>query len=158
MTNVAIRLIQCHMCVIYLFGGIAKMRGLTWWQGDAFWFSVANYEYQSLDVTWLVNWPALVALAAHVTVFWETLYCALVWPRLTRPIMLALAVLVHGGIALFLGMPTFGFAMIIGNAAFLSPRLVERTAARLVRRGRAGESNTAPRRRAGVQRAGTLQP
>jgi hypothetical protein len=56
---------------------------------------------------------------------WETFYCALVWPRLTRPVCLALAVLVHGGIALFLGMITFGLAMIIGNLAFVSPQTTD---------------------------------
>lgn len=149
MANIAIRLLQWHMCIIYLFGGIAKGRGLTWWQGDAIWFSVANFEYQSLDLTWLVNWPSLVALVAHVTVFWEMFYCVLIWPRLTRPIMLGLAVLVHGGIMLFLGMPTFGFAMIVGNAAFLPSDLVRRTVARWTPgQGRAVRRSTAARGRA----------
>jgi hypothetical protein len=122
--NIAVRLIQLHMCVIYLFGGIGKMRGELWWDGSATWFAIANYEYQSWDVTWLVRYPFLLAWATHITVFWETFYPFLVWPRMTRPIALGLAVLVHGGIALFLGMPTFGIAMIIGNMAFLAPETV----------------------------------
>jgi hypothetical protein len=122
--NVAVRLIQLHMCVIYLFGGIGKMRGELWWDGSACWFAIANYEYQSLDLTWLVRFPFLIALATHVTVFWETFYPFLVWSRVTRPIALATAVLVHGGIALFLGMPTFGLAMLIGNLAFVAPETV----------------------------------
>jgi len=119
--NVAIRLIQLHMCVIYLFGGVSKMRGEMWWDGSAVWFAVANLEYQSLDMTWLVRSPWLIALLSHVTVFWETFFCALIWPKKTRPIMLLLAVFVHGGIGLFLGMWTFGLAMLIANAAFISP-------------------------------------
>jgi hypothetical protein len=129
-TNVAIRLIQLHMCVIYLFGGIGKMRGAAWWVGDAFWFSIASYEYQSLDLIWLSASPLTIALITHLTVFWETFYCVLIWPRATRPLMLALAVLVHGGIAVALGMPTFGTAMLIGNLAFVSPRWVERLVAK----------------------------
>ena len=124
--NLAIRLIQLHMCIIYLFGGIGKMRGLAWWLGDAFWFSIANYGYQSWDLTWLAASPMLIALITHVTVFWETFYCVLVWPRITRPLMLGLAVVVHGGIALALGMPTFGTAMLIGNLAFVSPYWIKR--------------------------------
>ena len=120
--NIAVRLIQLHMCVIYLFGGIGKMRGELWWDGSACWFAIANYEYQSFDLTWLVRYPFLIAFATHITVFWETFYPFLVWSRRTRPIALALAVMVHGGIALFLGMPTFGIAMIIGNLAFLLPK------------------------------------
>ena len=129
--NVAIRLIQLHMCILYLFAGVSKMRGETWWDGSALWYAVANLEYQSLDMTWLVHWPILIALVTHVTVFWETFYCVLIWPRLTRPIFLLLAIVVHGGIALSLGMITFGLAMLIGNLAFVSPKTVDRAVARV---------------------------
>jgi hypothetical protein len=123
--NIAVRLIQVHMCVIYLFGGIAKLQGETWLGGTAAWYAIANYEYQSIDMTWLAGYPLIIALATHATVFWETFYCVLIWPRLTRPIFLAMAVMVHGGIALFLGMITFGLAMIIANLAFVPPETVQ---------------------------------
>jgi len=123
-TNIAVRLLQVHMCVIYLFGGIGKMRGETWWDGSALWFAFASLEYQSIDMTWTVRHRWLLAMLTHLTVFWETFYCFLVWPKLTRPLCLALAVLVHGGIGICLGMQTFGLAMIIANLAFLSPETV----------------------------------
>ncbi|MBM4093721.1 MAG: HTTM domain-containing protein [Planctomycetes bacterium] len=122
--NVAVRLMQLHLCIVYLFSGIGKMRGELWWDGGAVWYAVANLEYQSWDLSWLAHHPGLIALATHVTVLWETFYCALVWPRLTRPIALLVAVGVHGGIALALGMVTFGIAMIIANLAFLSSESV----------------------------------
>lgn len=124
MTTIATRLIQLHMCVIYLFGGISKLRGDDWWDGSAVWVALATLEYQSLDMTWLVRFPWAIAILTHVTVFWETFYCFMVWPKWSRPIVLAMAVAVHGGIGLMLGMWTFGLAMIIGNAAFVSPLLV----------------------------------
>ncbi len=37
-----------------------------------------------------------------------------------------MAILVHGGIALTLGMPTFGLVMLIGNLAFVSPNIVRK--------------------------------
>ncbi|MDX1947641.1 MAG: HTTM domain-containing protein [Pirellulaceae bacterium] len=132
-TNIAIRLIQLHMCIIYLFGGIGKMKGVTWWDGTATWYSFSNLEYQSLDMLWTVHYPAVLSLLTHITVFWETFYCFLVWNKITRPICLALAVAVHGGIALFLGMKTFGLVMIIANMAFLSPEFVHATVALLCR-------------------------
>jgi hypothetical protein len=99
-----------------------------WWDGIAVWYALANYEYQTLDLTWLVRFPWLIALLTHITVFWETFYPFLVWPRRTRPAMLILAVLVHLGIALVLGMPTFGLVMLIGNLAFVPPELVQNAA------------------------------
>ncbi len=132
--NLVIRLLQLHMCIIYLFGGIGKMRGDMWWDGSAFWYAVALGEYQSMDMTWLIAYPWLIALLAHLTVFWETFYCVLVWPRATRPITLLIAFCVHGGIAAFLGMITFGLAMIIGNLSFIPPELTDRAVGTLTRR------------------------
>lgn len=122
----ATRLIQLHLCVIYLFGGLGKLRGEMWWDGSAMWFSIASYEYQSLDMTWTGHFSILSSMATHLTLFWEFSYFALIWPRWTRGVMLCLALMVHGGIALFMGMITFGVMMIVANAAFVSPASVKR--------------------------------
>jgi hypothetical protein len=124
---VSMRLMQIHLCVIYFFGGLGKLRGEMWWDGSALWFAAASYEYQSNDLTWIGRYPVLVALLTHVTLFWEVLYPAIVWPKWTRPAALLLAVFVHLGIALFMGMITFGFMMIIANLAFVPPKLMHRT-------------------------------
>jgi hypothetical protein len=122
--SIAIRLIQVHMCIVYLFAGLGKLQGDSWWDGTAMWLAVGNLEYQSIDMTWLAGWPLLVNLLTHVTIVWEVSYAALVWPRLTRPIVLALAIPLHLGIACFLGMITFGLVMLIGNLAFVPPSIV----------------------------------
>jgi hypothetical protein len=92
-----------------------------WWDGSAVWFSIVNYEYQSLDITWMGYFPFLIGVLTALTLFWETFYCVLIWPKLTRPVILALALLVHGGIALALGMFTFGTIMLVANLAFVEP-------------------------------------
>ncbi len=154
--NVAIRLIQVHMCVVYLFSGVAKIRGSEWWEGRAAWWSLANFEYQTLPVDilhWLARHPFFVQFVSQLTVFWELSYCALIWPRLTRPWMLLLAVVMHGGIIFALGMPTFGLVMLIGNLAFISPTTVQKVFNPIARRIRLavlgsegqGSSGAAPR-------------
>jgi hypothetical protein len=132
--NLAIRLIQVHMCIIYLFSGIGKLHGPQWVTGEASWLSFALLEYQSLDMTWMAEFPYLLNIMTHLTVFWELTYCALVWPRLTRPWVLLMAVVVHGGIILFLGMPTFGLVMLIGNLAFVSPKTIRKVFDPIARR------------------------
>ncbi|MFP6694714.1 MAG: HTTM domain-containing protein [Pirellulales bacterium] len=122
--NVSIRLMQIHMCVIYFFSGTRKLEGSTWWDGQALWLSLANFEYQSIDMTWMADWPITIAFFTHLTIFFEISYAALIWPRLTRPVMLLLAVWLHLGIAICMGMTTFGLVMLIGNLAFVPPGLV----------------------------------
>lgn len=120
------RLMQLHLCIIYLFGGLGKLRGEMWWDGTAMWYSAAAYEYQSMDLTWIGSYPLLGAMLTHATVFWEVGYCAMIWPRWTRPWTMVMAVLVHGGIAIYLGMVTFGWMMIVANMAFVTPSLMRR--------------------------------
>ena len=134
MVTVATRLIQIHLCIIYLFGGIAKLRGEMWWDGTAMWFSAVAYEYQSVDLTWIGRFPIIGAILAHMTVFWETFYCALVWQRWSRFPILGMAVAVHGGIAMFLGMITFGLMMIVANLAFIEPEWIDRLVERYGKR------------------------
>lgn len=137
-TNMAIRLVQLHLCVIYVFSGAGKLLGASWWDGTAMWGALANYEYQTFDMTWLGRWPLFINLLTHIVLLWEITYFVLVWPRLTRPLVLALAVPLHLGIAICMGMITFGSAMLIGNLAFVSPRLVRQIVAKSWSLGRAG--------------------
>ncbi|MEM9409638.1 MAG: HTTM domain-containing protein [Planctomycetota bacterium] len=119
--NVATRLIQVHLCIVYLFAGLGKIQGTTWWNGQAVWGTLASYEYQTLDLTELAHAMWLVNLMTYFTVFWEFSYSFLIWPKLTRPLFLAAAVVVHLGIGFSMGMMTFGLIMIYANLAFVPP-------------------------------------
>lgn len=122
MATVSSRLIQIHLCVIYLFAGMSKLQGESWWDGSAVWETLANYEYQSLDLTFLAAIPFVTQLATHTTVLWELSYAALVWNKHLRPFVLIIGVGMHFGIGMFLGMWTFGLAMTFGYVTFLSPQ------------------------------------
>jgi hypothetical protein len=116
---IALRLLQVHLCVVYLFSGTGKLFGASWWEGTALWGAVANDRYRTLDLRGLAGHPLVVNGLTLATLWWEVTYAALVWPRLTRPLCLAMAVLVHLGIGLAMGMMEFGLAMITANLAFV---------------------------------------
>jgi hypothetical protein len=122
--NLAIRLINVHMCVIYFYAGISKLQGEAWWDGGAMWQAFANLEYQSIDMTWLAWHPRLLEFVTHVSLAWEISFCALVWRPRLRPLVLAGAVVLHVGIGACLGMWTFGLIMLVGCASFLPPDAV----------------------------------
>lgn len=132
--NLALRLIQVHLCVIYIFASQSKLQGESWWNGQAIWQAVANLEYQSTDLTWLAWYPWLVNLLTHGTVAWEMTFWALVWRPLCRPVVLLIGVAIHLGIGAFMGMWTFGLAMIFLYVAFVPASAIHailRQAARL---------------------------
>ncbi len=124
--RIATRLIQIHLCIVYLFAGLGKCQGDKWWDGEAIWGAIANHEYQTVDMLWLSEHMWLVAVITMVALFWEVSYVALIWPRLTRPIVLLLAVPMHLGIGLCLGMLEFGLIMLVANIAFIPAEMFDR--------------------------------
>lgn len=133
-TNIATRLIQLHLCVVYFFAGAGKLLGETWWAGTALWGAFASFEYQTIDMTWMATTPLLISFLSQLSVAWELSYSVFIWNRLARPLVLLLAVPLHLGIAFCMGMITFGLIMLVANLAFVSPNLV----AALFRRRRVG--------------------
>jgi len=119
--RVVTRLLQIQVCVVYLFASLGKLKGEAWWDGNAIWMAIANQEYQSADLTWLCHFPWLINLLTHFTVAWELTFAALVWRPRWRPLVLAAGILMHLGIGAFLGMWTFGLAMILSYLSFAPP-------------------------------------
>lgn len=120
LANISVRLMQVHLCIVYFFAGMGKLQGEFWWNGQAIWGAIANYEYQTVDLTWLAEYMWLVNAATYTALLWEVCYPFLVWPKLTRPIFITMAVLVHLGIGLGMGMMTFGLIMVYANLSFVS--------------------------------------
>lgn len=126
MARLSSRMIQVHLCLLYFFAGVSKLKGEAWWNGDAVWMALANEEYQSADLTWLAWYPWVSYLLTHVTVLWEMSFFVTVWNRSLRPFVLLIGCGVHLGIGAFLGMWTFGLIMIVAYISFLPPEWVQR--------------------------------
>lgn len=119
--RMASRLIQLHLCAIYFWSGFSKLKGPTWWTGEAMWNVIANQEYQTTDLTWMAWTPWLPFLIAHITIAWEAFFIVLVWNRRLRPFVLAMGTAMHIGIGAFLGMWTFGLIMTFAYLSFADP-------------------------------------
>ena len=119
--NLALRLIQLHLVVIYGMAGLAKLQGPSWWNGTAIWKTMATGEFVVLDFTALAAWPLLINLVTHASLALELLYPVLVWVKIVRPLLLAGVVALHVGIAVMSpGLTEFALVMIAGNLAFVS--------------------------------------
>ena len=116
------RLMQIQVTVIYLFSGLAKLRGEEWWCGDALW--VVFHAFQFLNVAW-VRWFAhhdwIVNLLSYGTLALEITYPFFVWRKPTRRYWVAAAIALHLGIALALRLYFFSALAIAGQLAFFPP-------------------------------------
>jgi uncharacterized membrane protein YphA (DoxX/SURF4 family) len=122
--TIATRFTQLHYCVIYLAAGTGKLQGDSWWDGSAMWRSLANAEYQTLDLTWLAYFPWFTEFMTHLTIAWEISFAFLIWRPLTRPVVMFLGLGMHFGIGLMMGMWTFGTCMMFGYLMFVEPQTV----------------------------------
>ncbi len=118
--NIALRLIQCHLVLIYGMAGLAKLQGPAWWNGSAFWGTVAAGEFRLFDLTWLASYPQLINAFTHAGLAVELLYPIVIWNRAGRPIVLAIVTLMHIGIGITLGLVEFSLVMVAANLAFVS--------------------------------------
>ena len=131
--NVAIRLIQVHLCLIYLVAGITKLMGAMWWDHTVMWHVLVNPEFAVYAIRpplgmirFLCRYRPLCELlmsgAALFALFTEIGFPFLVWRRFMRKPMVCCALVMHAGIGMFMGLYSFGAIMACMNLAFLDPK------------------------------------
>jgi hypothetical protein len=130
----ALRLIQVHFCFIYMAAGLAKLKGVMWWDGRAFWEVLVNPEFTLLHYQWYestVRWISeikpvysfMIATGVWFTLFVEIALPFLVWTHL-RWLMIFLATAMHAIIAVLMGLNLFELLMIVMLLAYLPDRVI----------------------------------
>jgi hypothetical protein len=114
-----LRLIQLQLALMFLVTGLDKLRGGSWRGGYAVWIALTNVTFGWVPLDWLAAHFDVVRAATWLTVAFELAYPVLIWPRRTRPWILAGALVLHTGIAVMLGLWAFSLAMLSAHAAFL---------------------------------------
>jgi hypothetical protein len=135
-TNIAIRLLQVHLCIIYLVSGLSKLQGPAWWSGTAVWGTLANFEFAPMPfeiggvqvynefLRWLgghqLFLDAFLTGACLFTLVFELGYAFLIWRPNTRWVFLSGAFFLHGVcIGVLMGLKTFSLMMLVMNMGFL---------------------------------------
>jgi hypothetical protein len=128
--NVAMRLLQIHVCIIYLFAGVSKLLGASWWNGSAIWSTLGNFEFAPMQFElYLILlrflgkhqlfYDSFMTFGGYFTLIFEVGYAFLIWRPKLRWMFLGAAIMLHGGIGLFMGLKTFSLMMLVMNMAFL---------------------------------------
>ncbi|MFL6516199.1 MAG: HTTM domain-containing protein [Chthoniobacterales bacterium] len=123
-TRVVRRLIQFHLCIIYISSGLSKAFREQWWSGDAVWRLIleARFLRGFADVSWLASLPWLVAGVSWMILFLEIGYPVFVWPHRTRNWWLAAVIVMHLATGVMMGLVLFAWVMIVANVAAFAPR------------------------------------
>jgi Vitamin K-dependent gamma-carboxylase len=116
MARLGLRVIQLHLCLSYLSSGIEKAMGPQWWNGELLWRALSLPEYQVFNMSWLAEWPVLSKIAGWMTLVVELGYSIFIWPTQTRVLWIIAVIGLHLGIAIFLGLGSFGYLMCVLTA------------------------------------------
>lgn len=109
------KMLQLHLCVVYLSSGLEKASGIQWWDGEAVWRSMMLPVFNHFNVQWMAWAPAIPMVAGWLTLLVEVGYAFFIWPSKTRRTWLILAIGMHLSIGLFMGLWLFAFIMILLN-------------------------------------------
>jgi hypothetical protein len=73
-----------------------------------------------LDLTWVSNWPLIVSIMVFMTLFFEIYFPILIWNERTRKYWITFGVALHTGIAITMGIWSFGGIMVSAYVLFLN--------------------------------------
>jgi hypothetical protein len=128
--NFALRLLQLHVCIVYLASGTSKLQGVAWWSGTAVWSTMADFEFSPMRYQLYMNalyflcehrwlWELFMSGTAIFTLIFEIGFAVFVWNRHLRWLMIISAVMLHLGIAIFMGLVTFSLMMLVAVSSFV---------------------------------------
>jgi hypothetical protein len=113
--TLSVRIIQLHLCIMYLASGIEKAMGAQWWNGEAVWIAMQQDQFHKVDVGWMANIPIVPKILCIGTLITETLYPVGMLFKKTRKMWLIAILSMHLFIAIFLGLQLFGTLMMLLN-------------------------------------------
>lgn len=114
------RLIQLQLCVIYMYTGFEKLKGMSWWDGTALWTVFANPQMVIVQLEWLRHFPYVIVGLTFATVVLEVYWPVLVWFKKFRPFVLLAGFLFHMGIGLVMALMPFALVMLSPYVLFLT--------------------------------------
>jgi hypothetical protein len=113
--NYCLLLLQIHICIAYVFGGIDKLLGFNWWNGESVWKAIHLIESpRNINVDYLAKTPVFM-IAGWATIIIELFYPVFVNIRKTRNLWLFLIIGMHLSIAFLLGLYFFSTFMVMFN-------------------------------------------
>jgi hypothetical protein len=117
-------LMKWQVCMVYVWAVFYKLGGAQWRDGTALAYTLqANHFMIIPHAAELISRNSIaVALATYGTLAFQMAFPFLMWNHRAKPVIVGVAVTLHTGIAIFLGLISFSATMIACDIAILSDR------------------------------------
>lgn len=132
----ALRLVQIQVVTVYLGTVVEKLRSETWPDGTALYYAFASPDLVRVSMPLADQRLAVMAMTYGLLAV-EVAIVLLVWPRRTRPYVLAAGVLAHVLGHVFFVLSLFTYVVLASYVAFVTPDAADRLVDRVRLRRRA---------------------
>ncbi|MEO8045504.1 MAG: hypothetical protein ABI674_11425 [Spartobacteria bacterium] len=116
------RLLQIHLCLIYLCSGLTKCLGTGWWNGENLWRSLTSPPFDVVPIGLVASFGPLLPVLGVSICLLETGYPVFIWPRWSRGFVFYGVCAMHAAIGLLMGMYLFAIIMLVLNIAAFGVR------------------------------------
>jgi hypothetical protein len=116
-----LRLMRIQVGLIYVVSGISKLFGASWQDGTALYFVLNSNQFRRFPAGVPASLESLTIAGSYAVLYWEVLFAPALLHPVTRRIALALGVVVHLSMWLFLEVGPFSWVMLATYLAFLDP-------------------------------------
>ncbi|MCX5202946.1 HTTM domain-containing protein [Streptomyces sp. NBC_00237] len=119
--NAGMGVIALQVMVIYTSAAMYKIRGASWRDGSALYYSMMSDDFSTFPElsAWIASHGTFTAVVAYVTVFSQVLFAALVFNRRLKYVILVVMLSTHVGIGILMALPMFSAITIVGDLVFL---------------------------------------
>lgn len=118
-SNAAIYIGRFQLCAVYALAAYGKWLNPIWRDGSALYWVFTKSEYLPSGAEFILSWDVLLQAATWGTLAFQSLFPILIWYRNLRPWIVASGTLLHIGIALWMGLATFGGIMMVSYLLFI---------------------------------------
>ncbi len=133
--NFAVVSCSLQVCVLYFFASFYKIMGHKWQDGTALYYTLRSSDFNIGALSPLIYGNAfVVAFGTYSTLAFQLAFPWLIWNRRAKPVLFVGACLIHGLIALTMGLVWFSYAVVMSELIFFDDsmfRLFEFRAGRL---------------------------
>ncbi len=130
-------IILIQVCLVYVLSTLYKLYDLNWLNGDALLY-ISRIDAFSSDMMrgLFAENPKISALFTYFSLFYQGLFPVLIWFKKIKIPFLIAGVILHLGIAIGMGIFTFGILMLLIYLLFLENNQIEKIQKTLVFRKR----------------------
>ena len=118
--NAGMIALRLQVCIVYFYAAYAKLLDQDWMNGTAVNGTFSAHEF-SMPFLYQSNGLTGIVLG-YLVIGYQLLFPLVVWMKKIKKWFLLIGVLQHLFIAFVIGLPSFGFIMIIAYAVFYAPR------------------------------------